>query len=29
MEDFIIYIDLELDAFIARIQFISYRYILL
>ena len=29
MEDLIVYIDPELDAFMARIQLISYRYILL
>ena len=29
MEDLIVYIDLELDALIARVQLISYRYILL
>ena len=29
IEDLIIYIDSELDVFIARIQFISYCYILL
>ena len=29
MEDLIIYIDSKLDALIARIQLISYRYILL
>ena len=29
MEDLLIYIDPELDAFLARIQLISYRYILL
>ena len=28
-EDFIVYIDLEIDALIARVQLISYRYILL
>ena len=29
MEDLTIYIDPELDALIARVQLISYRYILL
>ena len=29
IEDLLIYIDPELDAFIARVQLISYRYILL
>ena len=28
-EDLIVYIDLELDALMARVQLISYRYILL
>lgn len=29
MEDLIMYIDLEFDAVMARVQLISYRYILL
>ena len=29
MEDLVVYIDSELDVFIARVQLISYRYILL